>query len=131
MHDNSYTTSFGNIYSGYIKTTKVCSTDVIGGTCWHKDLAWKDSNGLPYANCSGCSALYAVDGSWVEATGAPAPNCDWTTASGVNNACVQLVIDVNGEKKPNQIGKDIHYLFITQNGVEYDHSGPTYDLMMK
>lgn len=122
---------FGNLYSKYIRTSKVCNTDPTNGTCWHQDYKWYDESHSSLTNCSGCSAFYEVDGSWVEAAGNQYYSCEGNIANGPSNVCIGLWVDVNGEKKPNQVGKDIHQLFITQNGVDYMHTGTTFDMMTK
>lgn len=128
MNDNQ----FGTLYSKYIKTIKICNTDPTYGTCWHKDLTWKDASGNPYTNCAGCSAFYTVDGMWVESGGAQYYNCEGSgTGGSPSGICIGIYIDVNGAKQPNKIGTDIHPLFITQNGVFSDSTGPTYDMLMK
>lgn len=53
-----------------------------------------------------------------------ADNCitDRTNSSGpspLSNVCAQVIIDINGSKKPNQVGKDTFFWYIAKNGSAY------------
>ena len=39
------------------------------------------------------------------------------SSNGTNNYCGGVMIDINGEKKPNKIGRDLFYFAIKENGL--------------
>lgn len=44
------------------------------------------------------------------------PNCN-KTWYGTENYCAEIVVDLNGAKKPNTIGKDVFMFILTQNAL--------------
>jgi len=114
-----------NAFKGKLSYIKECSGDTArGGTgqgssvegCWHNIYQWKYLNGSWGGN-SIYPGLILSNGTllvlWDEA-GESGSAC---TARDIE-ACDTLMIDVNGFKKPNVMGKDIFRFWITRDGLK-------------
>ena len=56
---------------------------------------------------------------FIESTSA---TCSETDA-GMKNACIDIGVDVNGQKGPNVVGKDIFAFYVTNDGSVYPNGG--------
>lgn len=96
-----------DIMQPYLKITKKCAK---GSGCIsdsYKALNGKDTTALN----SHCRGRLADGTSFTIYTHDGIKNCE------TNNYCGEIGIDLNGNKAPNQIGKDFFLFFITKNGV--------------
>ncbi len=97
-----------DIVGPYLKITKKCGTNSGCISDSYKTLNGKDTNALN-SHCKGRLA----DGTFFTIyTSESLKNCE------INNYCGEFGIDLNGNKAPNQIGKDFFLFFITKNGVK-------------
>ena len=78
-------------------------------------MDWADPNGYKFITPDG--AFYLVKSRQCEAT----PKSD---TSIIKNFCADVIIDVNGERLPNQYGRDLFQFIVAQNG----HLYPIYSL---
>lgn len=116
-----------NLYSPYLQYSKICSSNIDTGGCWHSPGKWYDYNGaLPtiitsqfYSQQGG---IVLNDGTLVLVSAGSDGNCTrgwmaWEN-SGDNNypTCTVVFVDVNGFKGPNRAGKDIFELLIQEPG---------------
>jgi hypothetical protein len=103
-----------NFYSHlepYLKITKYCGT---GSGCW-ADTAYKYLNGADIVNIDKhlkYVKFILSDGSSV-AVMPQSGNCN----AGNMGVCAAAIVDVNGSKPPNQIGKDIFHFLFTKDSV--------------
>ena len=69
----------------------------------------------------GRSKLVLNDGSHIFfSVNAQQQSCSFNDG-GSNNQCAEILVDVNGEKGPNKIGRDFFYFVIKENGL-FPHS---------
>lgn len=106
---------FATIYSRYLTTIKNCNTWGTSGDCWHEDFNWSDLAGTPLSGAGFMGmGLILNDGSFIRLHGY-GDSC--TTMNLGVQACGEMIIDTNGYKKPNMVGKDIYGAHFTRNGV--------------
>lgn len=107
---NTFTTdeSLRNEYTKHMNFVRTCETTNTLGNCWH-GTAGKFLNGTSAVWTSYPGAILN-DGTLVRVSKLMASN---PSISAFNVICV----DVNGYKGPNTIGKDIYYMWVTNNGI--------------
>lgn len=131
-----------NTVTPYFKTSKICYTgDLLN--CWNKGGTWKYYDGTTaYAAGTDGASFYTTnggfilnDGTMVYATANSSANCNnaWlnyhltgcggpggSTGAGVasytSSICTGFLVDVNGKKGPNVVGRDIFSIFFTSAG---------------
>ena len=107
-----------NIYKKYIKTIKTCDVGSVEGNCWVLQNDWKRKNGVSAWSQNDSSGLILSDGTFVTFT-YYAANCDYLDGMedlpAIFALCGSMMIDVNGKKRPNIIGKDIFGIYIAKN----------------
>ena len=127
---NSTKSWFDNYMKPYIVTTKVCY-DTAG--CWNKGNTIKLNGQTESYNrsgtCIGSACITAVlnDGTLINInvnSGSDAMSLAKTNVTSANSVFVHF--DINGEKKPNQIGKDIFVTIFTENGLVPAYSNATH-----
>lgn len=119
-------------YAKYVKTAKLCNTTNNGSDgCWHNRLDWFDDNDVPVESCNGCATLQSASGFWLTNTQANAINydCTGTIVDEPSDICFSFYLDINGAKKPNKIGKDIHRFYLTKNGFFPTRLGKTAEML--
>lgn len=92
---------------------------------YHTDMKDCFANNSKYMNdesfislWQGRPAFSLADGSLVTFWfGVPRCNFEDGSSENLKNACGDLVVDINGQKGPNTIGKDMFSFVITKNGV--------------
>lgn len=106
-------TDIKDSYANQLKITKSCDNSNTEG-CW--SYTWKELNGSPLTAPT-TPGLILSNGAVLVFEDYFSPDCD-STGINVNsrttytNVCSNIVIDVNGPKIPNTIGKDIFYVWI-------------------
>lgn len=111
---------FATIYSRYLNYLKICNTWGCSDIPWHQAFNWFDLAGTPQDNAGFLnSGLILNDGSFLRINGWPNPNANNCTGNilGVQT-CAEILIDTNGFKGPNVIGKDIFGAHLTKSGLE-------------
>lgn len=109
-----------NAIRPYFKTIKSCNwANQI--ECWHPAGEVKHLDGTPGLNPS-IAGMVLADGTRVSLR-----NHGWGDCTGYGGACSHLVIDVNGAKGPNIVGKDIYGLYLMRdhvapNGLSWDNN---------
>ncbi|MDD3150634.1 MAG: prepilin-type N-terminal cleavage/methylation domain-containing protein [Candidatus Gastranaerophilales bacterium] len=121
--DLAGTEDLKNAYASKLNIIKDCSgTSSYGGTgsgvseegCWHTGAnSWYSLNGTGRSGVS-APGLILNNGSlmWFYIN-----NSDCSFAVGNYQRCGYIWIDINGNKKPNTIGKDMFYVNITANSL--------------
>lgn len=128
-----------NAVTPYFKTAKICSTGNLLN-CWDAGGTWKYYNESIATFAETDSANFYVenggfilnDGTLVYATAQSSATCNggWlhyhlTGCGGSSNAgdstynskiCTGFLVDVNGRKGPNTVGRDIFSIFFTSDG---------------
>ena len=103
-------------YTCYKNTTGACNNGG-GGSYWVKR---PDLDGL--------SAFVTKDGSLYMIRIGPLTNCDgasWhakinsTDSIPTSNMCLEMTVDVNGDKKPNMVGVDLHTFVLLKKDNHY------------
>lgn len=94
-------------FANYFSVLKNCSSGSNMG-CWHNDNSWKNINGNNMSETG--SSLVLINGSLLLF------HVD-NTACPVNSRCGWIAADVNGQSKPNVIGRDIFLAEIRDNRV--------------
>jgi len=107
-----------NAYASHLNyITKCYSNDVytpLGSACWHADNSWYHLSGRK--NEENWGAKLVINNGSLLQFNAVFPDCTWGI-SPKHDACGYGIIDVNGFKSPNMIGKDIFSFYITKPGV--------------
>jgi prepilin-type N-terminal cleavage/methylation domain-containing protein len=117
--------TFINAYQPYFSYTKKCTYADNEGNCWHKSGEWFHINGSQriadtyYGFILNNGSLLAL---WTVSTG-----CSALIGTSSYYECAKVMVDVNGWKKPNTVGKDIFSLHLLENkivpaGIEGDWS---------
>lgn len=107
-------------YAKYYKIIQSCNNSSADG-CWHKANEWKEMDGTQNAAVTD-PGLVLNNGVLLVFENYFSSNCDSTggTTSAhttLTNVCGDIMIDVNGSKKPNTIGRDIFYAWILSNSI--------------
>ena len=103
-----------DLYEAYLSTTKTCDSSTFYGTCWSNSFTslsgsspgWGAGSGALLKNGSFAGFYYY------------APNCDFSYIG--TQLCGEIIVDVNGFKRPNVIGRDIFLVKITDKGISPD-----------
>lgn len=115
----SSTAAMKNRYAEYMKTTKNCTNSSTDG-CWTYKWNQMDGTELTPPTSPG---LILINGAILVFEDYFSSSCD---SSGTNvsarttltNVCSDIMIDVNGARRPNIIGKDIFYVWILSNSIK-------------
>lgn len=108
-----------NIISMF-KTVKICSfNDLSCADNEYKNLNGNKSGAWGKIDIYSSSAYYAqlVDGSIIRYFGSSNCNGVRGTSEALKHRCGEFSIDINGNKLPNQIGRDVFFFNITKYGV--------------
>jgi len=124
MNDNGGTIEgvFGNsdkmmnTYLSYLNPVKICPYGQIYGNCWHKnDGSSKVLTGIGITTWESTSAAIMNDSSFMLFTPS---DCNITSTWAYIPICGKIIVDVNGFKGPNTIGKDMYGLYIFKNSIK-------------
>lgn len=109
-------------YLAYLNYTKQCDMGKNSGNCWNT-LGGLKPNGRPYPD----DGINTEEEWWFKYTAGAilnngynlifmhtAVSCTYSTEV----SCGRVLVDVNGFKGPNQIGKDIYGAFVRENGMK-------------
>lgn len=104
--------------SPYLKTTRICNK--VKG-CWYeenlKTINGSESSENFDADGKTRTSLILADGSMLSIVSVSA-DCSANRGSGfLKNTCGVFAIDVNGQKPPNQIGRDVFQFYFTKEGI--------------
>ncbi len=118
-YDAASAEKFANYIKPYLNIMKDCGT-ASDNECMD-DTMYKRLDGDNQAKYGYSSNYYKMilnDGSliWFRTV---SDGCEGTEA-GISNACAVIWIDINGMKKPNQLGRDTFYLYVKTDGVTYN-----------
>lgn len=112
---------FNTYIAPYMKVEKVCYNEA---GCWHSQRKIKELNGglFPWQSSAGLGVniltFVSPKGAYFNIDGAEdyrIKNMYGITPNG--NAGLVLFFDANGDRKPNQIGKDIYIMVFTDKGL--------------
>ncbi|MFH0702425.1 MAG: type II secretion system protein [bacterium] len=102
-------------YKQYLNTVKSCDAGQAFGNCWHNDGSLKWLNGSPITGWNDNAGMILNNGVLLY-FGISSPSC--TALSGTLLSCGFILIDVNGWKVPNTIGKDIYGIRVQETGIK-------------
>lgn len=104
-----------NLFASYVVHVKNCSWENIQGNCWHFDNVVKNPDNSSYTGTD--AGLLLNNGAMLifEAWS----SCDYPidNVAGRDPACGNIVVDVNGFKGPNRVGKDVFKIWVQENKV--------------
>lgn len=112
-----------NLYANQFKTLKTCtSTNASGQGCWSDTFyLMNDTSTSVLGNYDNgnTAALVMNNGVFVIFGSTSTPDCteNWYMSASPAIVCAIAVVDVNGIKQPNTMGKDIFQFYITQKGL--------------
>lgn len=116
---------FKDLYKQKLSYIKECSANDVAGKCWAS--SWKTLNNgagwdLNNNGGGGASGLILKDGmymtfEWSYDNGGGACTLD-DEGSGNETECFVSSVDVNGNKSPNKMGKDIFRFYVYKNNVK-------------
>lgn len=122
---NSFTNAedFKNQLSQNLKVLKDCNNPGIG-TCWPKSTKYLN-NGMDLVLAwatflGGDPSIILADGSSLHfdyTDGDPLCKSNWSGESSVSDVCLVVMVDVNGLKAPNVMGKDTFRFFVKNNAI--------------
>jgi len=111
--------AFVNALGKYISFIKVCNAGASPGACWHNGVTtWHTLHGdNGWGDPTTYTRAIGVDGVLYRA-GLTFLNCNDSTyvQNGVNLSCGNILVDVNGFKGPNIMGRDLFMFHLTKNG---------------
>lgn len=104
--------------SPYLKTTKVCNK--VKG-CWYEENLKRINGEISSENFDADgktrTSLILADGSMLSIVGI-SPDCSSNRGTGfLKDTCGVFAIDINGSKRPNQIGRDVFQFYFTKEGI--------------
>lgn len=103
-----------------LKVESVCYNQA---GCWHKVGEAKTLNGNKniWENARGWGAniitFTTAKGAWFNMDGHAVDACRGTFGIDTDSPCLAIYFDVNGNSKPNRVGKDIYVLIQTEKGL--------------
>jgi len=104
-----------NEYAKHLSYIKSCDSGTTYGNCWNKITDFHYMNG-DITTWGDRGSLILSNGAFIEIE-AEGTNCQTpiSWANNINNVCGLIMLDVNGYKKPNIVGKDIYSMWIRPN----------------
>lgn len=109
-------------YANLMQVTKTCAAGAVQGVCWHTNAVdWYMLNGNVTGVGSSLGPGFILNNGMLVSIPTFYPNCNGDSAGmGVvnNNGCGWIIVDVNGFKNPNTIGKDIFYFQVLIDKIE-------------
>ena len=105
-----------NMYKKYLSNVKVCGVDTNGcfrGIYKH----FNGSNTSEYSFDDGRYTLVMADGTEISFAQTDFRTDCSKTSQGTNNQCQIILVDINGAKKPNVVGKDTFAFSLVENGL--------------
>lgn len=111
---------FATVYSKYMKYLKMCDTWGCTSIPWHQSYEWSDMSGVPLANGGWHnSGLILVDGSYIRIHGWGGATADECSGNNLGvETCAEIMLDTNGHRGPNMVGKDIFGVHLTKFGIQ-------------
>lgn len=126
-HDNSFTKDVADKLKNYMNITKVCGRVFTNNECF---APAKAKNGRPatYFTESGFASNFAHLYTFTLSDGTSVAMDVWyknsiKTLAGVEKDLIVesdnlvILVDVNGQKGPNIVGKDVHFFVLTNKGL--------------
>jgi len=105
-----------NKYIAHLNIIKNCKNGESLGICWHdNDGSSKYLRGQPYTTWGNLAGFILNNGTLVRVWMVD-PACKNQTYS-PRGECANILLDVNGFKKPNTLGKDIFYLHVYEDCI--------------
>jgi prepilin-type N-terminal cleavage/methylation domain-containing protein len=111
-------TVFETTLRKYMNLTHYSSTDNLNVNAdWHDNCFYKTLNNQTGTKiCGGCPSATLADGSffyvYLSWGNNDLLNCNYNGASARTGLCFDIILDVNGRKSPNVMGKDIYILSV-------------------
>lgn len=102
-------------YLPYIKTIKICDQGQPG--CFYGNGEMKLLSGAPFTGWGVDSSVVLPDGGMIDFY-YPSPTCTNHDFGNLLPDCGYIGVDVNGNTKPNTVGKDIFFINILENGIK-------------
>lgn len=107
-----------NKFAPYLKTLKICKDS---NNCWYnenlKSLSGKLTNNNFSADGKTRVSMILADGGMISLVSI-SPDCSNNRGDGMlSKVCGAFAVDVNGSKKPNQIGRDVFQFYFTKEGI--------------
>ena len=111
------TVKMGDMFAKHLSVAKNCGMSTTGD-CF-ADTAYKWFNGSNWGNVNVFTDRYKIRLNDGMAMTVSAWNVGsvWGTSTSLKNGIGFIQIDVNGDKSPNVVGKDVFTFYITKNGV--------------
>ncbi len=115
----TWATSSQNLYDLYkkkLRKSKECNYS--SGCFTQEKIYWLNSGSLN-VNTNVWNNLVLDDGTQIMFSGVFSSTCELNNKdnNGTNFACTRILIDVNGAKKPNTMGKDLFEFVLKKNGL--------------
>jgi prepilin-type N-terminal cleavage/methylation domain-containing protein len=101
--------------AGVFKVFKKCNKNETG--CHDKLLVYLNNDDAWIVGAN-YSTIILDDGTTIGFAGAIDPNCNnnWGTGKLSNICSLYLIVDINGEKKPNKFGRDVFRMYLVKSG---------------
>ena len=105
-------TDFGNGFLNYMNPIKNCGDTIT--SCWHTASGWKYLDGTTAGILPPGTKAILNNGSLIVIDLLSSSCTDITYGPEV---CGDIIVDVNGFKGPNVVGRDIYDMWILRNGI--------------
>ena len=123
------TEKMGDMFAKHLSVVKNCGMSA-GGDCF-ADEGYKQFNGSNWGNVNNFTDRYKLrlnDGMSMSVN-AWNVSSDWGTSPSLKNSIGFIYFDINGDKAPNVVGKDVFAFYITKDdiipvGTPYDIYNP-------
>ena len=114
-------TAFMNYMKPYLKIVKDCG----GDRCFKTDYVVYYLNGSRYNIPDRLPSIYKlilIDGSYMWLRGSNHEHCKGWDGGRGGDVCANLAYDINGDRPPNIVGRDIFTFYFTKNALFADVS---------
>lgn len=107
---------FRDLFKAKLRYNTSCDSNDSQGKCWHNDNEFYTSLGAPRSWYPAYSGLILANGALVSFNFF-SKDCDVVFDLTAGTSCGTIYVDVNGFAKPNRVGRDLFYIFVTNNKI--------------
>ena len=111
---------FMNYYAKYMGLSKICPSAGGGATmsagCWTGSYKYLGGGSAAWLGAYGIGAM--TNGGYSFSMYYDYWDCSGTVGTAISNLCATMMIDVNGNKQPNRMGKDLFSVYVTADGIK-------------
>lgn len=116
--DPNPTNCYADTYAKYLSTTKTCYQTAYYGNCFVNGTdRFLNGNVVPAGQHLNAAGFILNTGAFIGFRTMDPANCANNFNGRPNDVCTGGILDINGFKAPNMMGKDIYFFYVTANGI--------------